>query len=168
MIGIVASFRITASVLPLLVFMTLPLQDMQAALDGVNSQLIEGCNWQHSMPAFHCLSLPESGELLQQLLQMHEQELAVKQGLLQSFSELVQKAGSCLQDSASAARYNTDLNGSKTAGSAAAGRRQGVRSVEDCRKLLTAGITTWMVRPCIEEEQMEQLLQVLTDEMVGF
>ncbi|WIA42774.1 hypothetical protein OEZ86_008714 [Tetradesmus obliquus] len=145
-------------------------QDMQAALEGVTSQLSEGAPWQRSLPVFHCLALPESAALLQQLLQMHSQELAVQQGMLQSFSGLVQEAGSCLQEGATAAQPNSralSVSSSKAAGSAA-GRRAGVRSVEDCRKLLTAGITTWMVRPCIDEGCMEQLLQLLTDEMAGF
>jgi hypothetical protein len=121
--------------------------------------------------------LPESAALLQQVLQMHLQELAVKQQLLQCFGELVQEAGSCLHDGQtglagrsnidSQARSNHSSSTSKAAGSGAGGRRT-ARDVEDCRKLLTAGITTWMVRPCIEEQRMDQLLQVLTDEMVGF
>uniref|UniRef100_A0A383W1F6 Uncharacterized protein n=1 Tax=Tetradesmus obliquus TaxID=3088 RepID=A0A383W1F6_TETOB len=148
-------------------------QDMQAALEGVTSQLSEGAPWQHSLPIFHCLALPEGAALLQQLLQMHSQELAVQQGMLQSFSGLVQEAGSCLQERSTAAQPNSRaLSGSSSstskAGSIGAGRRAGVRSVEDCRRLLTAGITTWMVRPCIDEGCSEQLLQLLTDEMAGF
>jgi hypothetical protein len=147
---------------------------MATALEGVTSQLTPGASWQTGLPVFHCLALPESAALLQQVLQMHSQELAVKQDLLQCFEDLVQEAGSCLSDSAGtaaaaglhAAKQSSDS--SRAGGGGLGSQRRKVRSVEDCRKLLIGGITTWMVRPCIEDERVEQLLQVLTDEMVGF
>jgi hypothetical protein len=163
----------------LLLLVLLPLlqpQDMRTALEGITSQLSPDTSWQASLPVFHCLALPEGAELLQQVLLMHSQEVAVKQDLLRCFNELVQEAGSCLQDNPSAAApagshaaKQSSSSSSRIGGSVASGsQRHKLRSVEDCRKLLTGGITTWMVRPCIEDGRMEQLLQLLTDEMVGF
>jgi hypothetical protein len=154
--------------------LSLQSQDMRTALEGITSQLTPGSSWQTSLPAFHCLALPESAALLQQVLQMHTQELAVKQDLLQCFEDLVQEAGSCLRDSAGTAAAagshaaKQSSSSSRIGGSGSGAQHRKVRSVEDCRKLLTGSITTWMVRPCIEDERVEQLLQVLTDEMVGF
>ena len=39
---------------------------------------------------------------------------------------------------------------------------------EELRQCLTVGITTWMVMPCVEEERVAAVLQLLTDDMTGF
>jgi hypothetical protein len=39
---------------------------------------------------------------------------------------------------------------------------------EDTRERLTVHVTTWLLRPCIDDAHIEQLLQLLTDDMAGF
>lgn len=151
---------------------------MQAVVANVGSQLSPAdAVWQHHQSVFHTLGLPDTVGLLQQVLDMHQQELAVKQGLVDSFSQAVEDGTSIelrsqAQDSSSsggvAGGSSSGMSMLSAAGSSKAGKQKALRSTEDLRRQLTAAVTTWMVRPCIEDDQVAQLLQVLTDEMVGY
>jgi hypothetical protein len=100
-----------------------------------------------AVPVFHTLALPEASGLLQRILQMHQQDVAIKQRLLQSFAAHV-----------AAAR----------AGPGASSSRGHSSSDASLRDQLTVAITSWMVAPPVNVEEAEQLLQVLADEMTGF
>lgn len=106
-------------------------------------------SWQCIAPVFHTLSLGESVQLLQQVLDMHTRELQLKRDLLASFRQAGGGDGAA-------------------GGSGSSSRDSRASDPEVLRAQLTAGVTAWMVRPFVDDDVVEQLLQVLSDEMVGF
>lgn len=103
------------------------------------------------MAVFHTLTLPESRDLLLQILDMYKHEVASKQGLLESYRQFVEGNSSGSNSRGTNGRLDSSSQGSDV-----------------LRKVLTAAVTTWMVRPYVDLETCQQLLQLLTDEMVGF
>lgn len=102
-------------------------------------------------PVFHILTLPQAVEMLQRVVHMHQQDLQLKRGVLDSFA--------------------AEVLGGESAGAGAARKQQeGVAgdAAEVLRRRLTVLITCWLSKPHVDEDEALQLLQVLTDEMTGF
>jgi hypothetical protein len=99
---------------------------------------------------FHILTLPQAVEMLQRVLHMHQQDLQLKRGVLDSFTAEV---------------------GAEAAPAGAAHKQQQAAAgdaAEVLRRRLTVLITCWLSKPHVDEDQALQLLQVLTDELTGF
>lgn len=128
---------------------------MEAAVGDISSHLTAASAWQHSLPVFHTLSLPESKNIFSQLLDMYSRDVESKQQLVDSYTQLVmsERRGSKRKDGRAGVSVTGDIMS---------------MGVEELRKVLTAAVTMWMVRPCIDDELSDHLLQVLTDEMVGY
>eukprot|EP00879_Flechtneria_rotunda_P008180 GHRR01008569.1.p1 GENE.GHRR01008569.1~~GHRR01008569.1.p1 ORF type:complete len:295 (+),score=110.93 GHRR01008569.1:741-1625(+) len=156
--------------------MHLAVQDMNNAALEARSQLPfnDPASWQHSIAVFHTLSLPESLALFEQILGMYQQELSVKQGILEFFSDIVQyQQPKGIQPRRWATNGSSlELSGVVGADRDASSSRSGigklVSDTEELRMQLTVAITAWKTQPCIEEATADQLLCMLTDEMTGF
>jgi hypothetical protein len=110
---------------------------------------------------FNYLNLSEVLQLLQQVLTMHQKELLLKHDLLACFEKIV---------SGPANDASSNGSGSSSSSSHAVGRggRLNVKGPDGLSRQLTAAVTTWMVRPYIDDDVANHLLQVLTDDMTGF
>jgi hypothetical protein len=111
----------------------------------------------HRMPVFHILTLPEAAEMLQRVLLQHQQDLQLKRQVMQSFTDTVAGIqGGAAGQPGSSTRQSSSRHA--PAGDA----------VDSLRKQLTVLITCWMTKPHVDDDEVTQLLQVLTDEMTGF
>lgn len=124
---------------------------MYTAISDVQGS-VEDPTWQSSLPVFHLLSTPAATAMLTEVHTMHSDELAVKDNLLQQFSQLVTP----LADGASQTGAAFHAHGTHK------------HQEQAVRDRLTVAITTWMVRPCVDDARVDHMLQVLTDEMTGY
>lgn len=111
------------------------------------------------MPVFHILMLPEASAMLQRVLSMYQSDLQVKQQVLLGFEEAVsnkQEAG------------GSHANSARARGGGSSRQDTGGAAAEAFRRRLTVLITCWMTRPHVDDGEVAQLLQVLSDEMTGF
>jgi hypothetical protein len=111
----------------------------------------------HRMPVFHILTLPEAVGMLHQVLWQHQQDLQLKRQVMHGFTNAIAgiQGGAAGQPG-----FSTRQSSSKhvPAGDV----------VDSLCKKLTVLITCWMTKPQVDDDEVIQLLQVLTDEMTGF
>lgn len=90
---------------------------------------------------FHTITLDKLAQLLQCLVEMYEEEVKLKQSVCSAMEDWVHRTKK-------ATTWNLPHS--------------------EVEQQLTVFITTWMVRPYIDEDRVRQILKVMTDDMSGF
>ncbi len=151
-------------------------QSMEDALAAVEACQQPNQQWHAAVAPFAALTLPLAVTMLREVCDMYTKEMAVKWKLLTSFTAMTDQdsanpdsaAGSSGGSCGTSANGNSSGTGSSTAKAISSAKSSGQEGAETLRRLSTVALATWLARPYIEDERVEELLQLLGNDMAGF